>query len=103
MSNRYTDALFLRARWTPAAALGCALLLLGACDREPPPSPPPAAVVALPVHSVASGEARAGMHYPVEVAARYANVMAFRVAGQIIERKARLGDVVHRGEVLARL
>jgi multidrug efflux system membrane fusion protein len=43
------------------------------------------------------------MHYPVEVAARYANVMAFRVAGQIIERKARLGDLVHRGEVLARL
>jgi multidrug efflux system membrane fusion protein len=43
------------------------------------------------------------MHYPVEVAARYANVMAFRVAGQITERKARLGDVVRRGEVLARL
>ncbi len=43
------------------------------------------------------------MRYPVEVAARYATVMSFRVAGQIIEREVRLGDVVHRGALIARL
>jgi multidrug efflux system membrane fusion protein len=84
-------------------ALSCAVLLLGACHRQPPPSPPPVTVVALPVHALRSSDAVGNVHYPVEVAARYANVMAFRVAGQIIERQVRLGDVVHRGDVVARL
>ncbi len=103
MSNLYTYALFLRVRHVSAPALCCAVLLLGACERQPPPSPPPATVVALPAHALGSGEAVGDVHYPVEVAARYGTVMAFRVAGQIIERKVRLGDVVHRGEVIARL
>jgi membrane fusion protein, multidrug efflux system len=102
MSNLYTDALFLRARQSFVPALWCAVLVLGGCQRQPPPSAPPAPVVALPVHRLGS-DAFGEVHYPVEVAARYANVMAFRVAGQIIERKVRLGDVVHRGEVVARL
>ncbi len=103
MSNLYTDALFLRARQICAPPLWCAVLFLAACQRQPPPSPPPATVVALPVHALGSGGAVGDLHYPVEVAARYSTVMAFRVAGQIIERKVRLGDVVHRGEVVARL
>ena len=44
-----------------------------------------------------------GLRYPVEVASRYSNVMSFRIAGKITERKVRLGDRVHRGEVVARL
>jgi RND family efflux transporter MFP subunit len=60
-------------------------------------------VVAVPVHALGGSRATQAVHYPVEVAARYANAMAFRVSGQIIERKVRLGDVVHRGEILARL
>lgn len=103
MSNLYTDALFLRARQAPGAALLGAALLVGACQRQSPPSPPPIPVVALTVHAQGSSDAVGEVHYPVEVAARYANVMAFRVAGQIIERKVRLGDVIHRGQIVARL
>ncbi len=44
-----------------------------------------------------------GPRYTIEAAARYSNVMSFRVAGQILERKVRLGDTVHRGDVVARL
>jgi RND family efflux transporter MFP subunit len=58
-------------------------------------------VVALPVHPVA-GDAL-GLRFPAEVAARYSNAMAFRVAGKIIERDAHLGDLVKQGQVLARL
>jgi multidrug efflux system membrane fusion protein len=103
MSNYYTDALSLRVRRDWAAVLACGVLLLSACHRPPPPGPPPAAVVALPVHAAGGSGALGDMHYPVEVASRYANVMAFRVAGQIIERKVRLGDAVQRGETVARL
>jgi multidrug efflux system membrane fusion protein len=102
MSNQYTDALSLLMRWAAVATLGCVGLLLSACHREPPPGPAPVTVVALPVHA-RGGIAVSDLHYPVEVAARYATVMAFRVPGQIIERKVRLGDVVHRGEIIARL
>ncbi len=83
--------------------LGLALLIMSACHREPPPGADPASVVALPVQASDGGTGTTDLHYPVEVAARYATVMAFRVAGQIIERTVRLGDVVHRGEVVARL
>ena len=103
MSNLYTDALFLRVRQASVPALWCAALFLSACHRQPPPNPPSATVVALPVHAQGNGHAGGDLHYPVEVAARYANAMAFRVAGQIIERNVRLGDVVRRGEVVARL
>jgi multidrug efflux system membrane fusion protein len=60
-------------------------------------------VVAVAVHTSSSGEAGAPLRYPVEVAARYSNAMSFRVAGQLIERRVRLGDVVRKGEVVARL
>jgi RND family efflux transporter MFP subunit len=43
------------------------------------------------------------VRYPVEVAARYSNVMSFRVPGKLIERTVRLGDRVKQGQVLARL
>jgi RND family efflux transporter MFP subunit len=43
------------------------------------------------------------MRYPVEVAARYSNPMSFRIGGQLIERRVRLGDRVRKGQVLARL
>jgi multidrug efflux system membrane fusion protein len=102
MSNQYTDALFFRARrFCLIPILGTALL--AACRQAPPPNPPPARVVALPVHALANAAAVEAPHFPVEVVARYANAMAFRVGGQIISREVRLGDVVHRGEVVARL
>src|ERR1700761_8793418 len=103
MSNKYTDAIFLRDRRLAFAMALSAVLLLAACHQVPPPSPAPAPVVALPVHAQGGGTVAGDLHYPIEVAARYTTVMAFRVAGQIIERKVRLGDVVHRGEVIAHL
>ncbi len=81
-----------------------ALLALGACHRQAPSDAAPAIVLASPVHAHA-GAAGAGdsIRYPVEAAARYSNVMSFRVAGKLIERNVRLGDSVHKGQVIARL
>jgi RND family efflux transporter MFP subunit len=44
-----------------------------------------------------------GLRYPVEAAARYSTAMSFRVAGKLIERRVRLGDVVRKGQVVAQL
>ncbi len=101
MYNIYTDDNSPAPR--AALSLGlCTALLLGACHHQVPASPPPARVVALPVHPLAGTDA-GGLRYPAEAAARYATVMSFRVAGKVMERKARLGDRVHRGEIIARL
>jgi RND family efflux transporter MFP subunit len=84
-------------------AAAVALLSVAGCGRNEQAAPPPAVVVALPVHpdvGTAGGEA---IRYPVEVAARYSNPMSFRVPGKLIERKVRIGDVVKKGEAIARL
>ena len=83
------------------AVVGAALMLLTACSHKPPPAPPPAIVLAAPVHHEASDSD--GLRYPVEAAARYTTTMSFRVAGKLIERRVRLGDVVRRGQVVAQL
>src|ERR1700736_4882328 len=80
-----------------------AVLALGACHRQAPPDAAPAIVLASPVHSDRGVGAGESMRYPVEAAARYSNAMSFRVAGKLIERKVRLGDAVHKGQVIARL
>ncbi len=85
-----------------AALLAC-LSPLSACHRQAPPPAPPAVVLAAPVNSISGGNAAQIIRYPVEVAARYSNTMSFRVAGKLIERKVRLGDTVHKGQVIARL
>jgi multidrug efflux system membrane fusion protein len=104
MSNRYTNA-HSKAGMSFLGWAACAGLVVGltACHRAAPPAPPPATVVALPVHPDAGVDGGLAIRYPVEAAARYANVMSFRVAGQIIERTVRLGDTVHRGQSMARL
>jgi RND family efflux transporter MFP subunit len=79
------------------------LLVASGCERAVPPPAPPATVVTLPVHPDAVPGGAAQLRYPVEVAARYASVMSFRVPGKLIERRVRLGDAVHRGQVLALL
>lgn len=79
-----------------------AAVALGGCHRAPPPDAPPAMVVALPLQSAPAGDSDR-MRYPVEVGARYANSLSFRIGGKIVERVVRLGDRVRRGQVLARL
>jgi RND family efflux transporter MFP subunit len=87
----------------PAALLVAAMAcLLAACHRAPPPAAPPALVLALPVHSDASN-GNGVVRHPVEVTARYSNIMSFRVPGKLIERRVRLGDSVKQGQVIARL
>jgi membrane fusion protein, multidrug efflux system len=98
MSNYYTNDFALRA----ATVAAFAVLALGACHRSAPPAAPAAMVVALPVRSYPGSNAD-GIRYPVEAAARYSNSMSFRVGGKLIERTVRLGDSVHRGQVIARL
>jgi membrane fusion protein, multidrug efflux system len=83
-------------------ALAGAALILAACHGRDSGAPRPAVVVALPVHALDGGDGMS-VRYPVEVAARYANAMSFRVAGKLIERTVRLGDRVHKGQVVARL
>jgi len=89
--------------WRPASLGIIAVLALSACHGKPPAAVPPANVVALPVVSdsrIGAGEA---IRYPVEAVARYSNAASFRVAGKLIERSVRLGDAVHKGQVIARL
>src|SRR5579859_3012778 len=106
MSSLYTNAnnnaAAARAPWLLAAA-GLAAAGLAGCHGGPATAAPPAAVVALPVHAYSGADGGQSLRYPVEAAARYANPMSFRVAGKIIERAVRLGDVVRRGTVVARL
>jgi membrane fusion protein, multidrug efflux system len=99
-SHANLRALRAGARAAPWALL--AVLALGACQRQAPPAAPPAIVLALPAHSY-SGSANSGIRYPVEAAARYSNPLSFRVAGKLIERNLRLGDLAHQGQILARL
>jgi membrane fusion protein, multidrug efflux system len=89
----------------PTAYLLAASLavLLGGCHQPQATAPLPVAVVSIAVHASPSGETGAQPRFPVEVAARYSNAMSFRVAGQLIERRVRLGDAVRKGNVLARL
>jgi membrane fusion protein, multidrug efflux system len=101
MSNLYTNAY---TRSTAAKALWLlAVTALAGCHGRPAVDAPPAAVVALPVHAYSGADGGQSLRYPIEAAARYANVMSFRVAGKIVERTVRLGDAVRRGTVVARL
>jgi multidrug efflux system membrane fusion protein len=100
MSNLCTN---VHIRPATANALWLLAAALTGCHGHPPAAAPPAAVVSLPVHAYSGADGGQFLRYPIEAAARYANVMSFRVAGKIVERTVRLGDVVRRGTVVARL
>src|SRR6202795_1665207 len=91
MSNLYTNA---HSRSAIAKALWLlAVTALAGCHGRPAVDAPPAAVVAVPVHAYSGVDGGQSLRYPIEAAARYANVMSFRVAGKIVERTVRLRDV----------
>lgn len=75
-------------------------LTLAACHNKETAAPTPRPVVAVAVH--ADGQPLAAS-LPGEVQARYSTPLSFRVAGKIIERRVRLGDVVQNGQIVARL
>ncbi|RQS64135.1 efflux RND transporter periplasmic adaptor subunit [Burkholderia sp. Bp8963] len=77
-----------------------AVLALSACHREQASAPAPRAVIATTVRADA---AAARVSLPAVVQARYSTPLSFRIAGKIVERRARLGDAVRAGDVIARL
>jgi len=89
--------------WAPLIVMAAMAFTLAGCEEGRKASAPPALVVALPVHPDTGAPGGIAVRYPVEVAARYSNPMSFRVPGKVIERRARIGDSVKKGEVVARL
>ena len=86
----------------PIAAVFLALCgAFAGCARHPAPAEDAVPVVALPVHVQADRNLLGQL--PVEIDARYSNALSFRIAGKLIERTVRLGDVVRAGQVVARL
>lgn len=75
-------------------------ILLSACQKpvEPPPPPRPALVVV-----VGKAAANNAMLLVGEVKSRYESNQGFRINGKIIERRVDVGNLVKKGQVLARL
>lgn len=75
-------------------------VLATACSKAPPapPAPRPAIVV-----TVADGATATPFLYPGEVRSQHEVDLAFRVGGKITERRVNPGDIVRKGQVLARL
>jgi RND family efflux transporter MFP subunit len=57
-------------------------------------------VVVLPAQAASATQL---LTLPGEVQARFITPMSFRIAGQLIERRVHLGDIVRKGDVVARL
>jgi RND family efflux transporter MFP subunit len=89
-----------RARQTLCLACCLGIALLGGCEQKSAESRSPLPVKVQPVNLVkyAPKATLTG-----EVAARVQSDLSFRLSGQIIERKAEVGDHVEAGQVLARL
>ena len=76
------------------------VLTLAACQNREAAAPAPRPVVAVAVHGDGAPLAAS---LPGEVQARYSTPLSFRIAGKIIERRVRLGDVVQNGQIVAKL
>jgi len=88
-------------RQLPLSVLSIALtFMLVACHQATPPVAGPREVVVLPAQAGASGQR---LSLPGDVQARFNTPMAFRIAGQVIERRVHLGEQVRRGDIVARL
>ncbi|MFW5440573.1 MAG: efflux RND transporter periplasmic adaptor subunit [Methylophilaceae bacterium] len=77
------------------------LFILG-CEKAAEPTPPPRpALVVMAGHTSAA----IGLDLVLvgEVKSRYESNQSFRIAGKIVERKVEVGDVVKKGQVLARI
>ena len=95
MSAVKSDRLLRLAAWM------LPVLVLASCSGGEEPEPPP---VVRPVKIlVVGGEAEGELNFPGTVQGADRSVLAFRVAGQLIELPVNEGDEVPRGRLLARL
>ena len=85
---------------SPLLALAAALLLAG-CEANTAPAP--TAERPVQVQRVAFADADSKREFVGVVRARYETDLGFRVAGKIVSRLINNGDVVHAGDVIARL
>lgn len=76
------------------------LPLLAACSKAAPPPEP-----VRPVKTMVMGlqPAASSLTLPGEVRAVHESPLAFRVGGKVVECRAKLGDSVERGQLLAKL
>ena len=75
-------------------------LLLTACHQETEEAAAPRPVW---VMTVGATQSHADSRYTGEVKTRYESPLGFRIGGKILERLVNVGDVVRKGQVLARL
>ena len=81
-------------------AAGLAALLLAGCSKTEAPAQSLRTVRVMKVDGAAvSGS----LTFPGEVRARYESRLGFRLGGKLVERRVDVGDVVRRGQVLARI
>lgn len=85
-------------RFFGAAALAAALL--SGCDDAPPPQAPVRPVRTLAVHYAERPAIAAQVG---DIRPHYESDLGFRIAGRIAERNLELGQVLHAGQVIARL
>ncbi|MEO0035735.1 MAG: hypothetical protein RLZZ501_1758 [Pseudomonadota bacterium] len=96
-----TAAVRTPGRWRAGAAAGLALALLAGCDEPKPPAEPALRPVrAEPARAVAVQDFPALVG---EVRPHFESDLGFKVAGRVAWRLNRLGAVVRRDEVVARL
>ncbi len=76
-------------------------LLLQACNKPQEQTPPPRPALVMTVAHVTSNHA--GLVLIGEVKSRYESNQSFRLAGKIVKRLVEVGDVVKKGQVLAKI
>ncbi len=76
------------------------VLFLVGCEKPIPPPAPPRPALVMQVGKMSSNNASV---FVGEVKSRYESNQGFRISGKIIERKVEVGDMVKKGQVLARL
>ena len=79
--------------------LGVILFLQGCQKTEEPPLPPRPALVAVVGQTTNGSE----MVLVGEVKSRYESNQSFRIPGKIIKRTVEVGDIVKKGQVLAKI
>lgn len=77
-----------------------ALALLAGCSHKAQDTDSARPVIALPAPAADGAQV---LRFPGEIHARYEMPLSFRVPGQLVSRDAHLGDIVKKGQVLARL